>query len=435
MNQPAWMAEAWALYGVAEASGRQTNARVAALYRDAGHAQIKDDAVPWCAAFVGACLARAGLPSTGSLRARSYLDYGEAADDPRPGDIVVLRRGASPTAGHVGFYVGRTRERLFLLGGNQSDAVTVAGFAASRLLGVRRVGGSVDVDEAVPGDDNDAFATALAHVLKMEGGYTNDRYDPGGPTNQGITLATLARYRKWTLNSGSRAELVGALKAIREREVRAIYRVFYWRPSRAGEMPAGLDLMHFDASVNHGVRGAARLLQRAVGVSVDGEIGPITMGAILSADVAPLIRAYADARERRYRALHHFWRFGRGWLNRVAASRKAALAQASASSPQAPPSTLKTPRTSPMSTHSTNADPKPLGEKWWAQSITLWGAFITTLSTVLPIVGPFVGLSLSAAMVEQIGAHVIQILQALGGISGVLLTVFGRMRASTRLHG
>ncbi len=72
--------------------------------------------------------------------------------------------------------------------------------------------------------------------------------------------------------------------------------------------------------------------------------------------------------------------------------------------------------------------------KWWVESITLWGAFITTLSTVLPIVGPLFGLHLTSVMIEQVGAHVVTILQALGGISGILLTVFGRFRATHALR-
>ena len=35
------------------------------------------------------------------------------------------------------------------------------------------------------------------------------------------------------------------------------------------------------------------------------------------APVDETLRRYAEARRARYRALHHFWRFGRGWLARV----------------------------------------------------------------------------------------------------------------------
>ncbi|MEO1794943.1 MAG: TIGR02594 family protein, partial [Pseudomonadota bacterium] len=316
MQQPPWMAEAWALFGASEIAGPRANSRIADLYRDAGHASVRDDAVPWCAAFVGACLKRAGIRPTGSLRARSYLKFGVAAEVPKPGDVVVLTRGASPTAGHVGFLVGETETRVLLLGGNQSNAVTVAAFSRDRILGFRRPAldtqqrAEASTDQGASAED--AFAPCLAHVLRMEGGYVNDPYDPGGPTHRGITLATFARYRKTPNFTEARRALVADLKAIKDEEVRAIYEAFYWRPSRAQEMPAGVDLMHFDASVNHGLTGAARLLQSTLGVTVDGEIGPVTMGALRASDPSQTIAAYADARARRYRSLRHFWRFGRG---------------------------------------------------------------------------------------------------------------------------
>ena len=37
----------------------------------------------------------------------------------------------------------------------------------------------------------------------MEGGYDDDPYDPGGPTNQGITLAEFARDRGVELTAGT----------------------------------------------------------------------------------------------------------------------------------------------------------------------------------------------------------------------------------------
>lgn len=452
-----WMAVAWALYGVQEAPGKATNATVRALYRDAGHPHVRDDAVPWCAAFVSAVLERAGVPSTRSLRARSYLSWGTAIDGPMLGAIAVLSRGSNPAYGHVGFVVGSTARHVFLLGGNQSDAVTVARFPMSRVLGYRMdrppSANSRTTETPVPdnaatsqrrdlGDDNnteDRFAAALQHVLKMEGGYTDDPYDPGGPTNKGITLAMYARNRGISLTEFTRPGLISALKRIDDATVSGIYERRYWTPSRAADMPSGVDLMHFDASVNHGVRGAAKLVQSAVGVSVDGEIGPITMGAISSTSPRDLIAAYARARRTRYRALPHFWRFGRGWLNRVAATEKRALATAAAMpAPHRDLITRQTPSTKPrsddaMTTSNNTSSSKTDTTKWWGQSMTLWGAFITTMTTVLPVVGPLFGLNLTGAAIEQIGQHVTVILQALGGISGILLTIAGRMRASTQL--
>ena len=54
-----------------------SNPKVVAYYRDAGFPEVKDDAVAWCAAFVGAMIKRAGGKPSGSLAARSYLKWGK----------------------------------------------------------------------------------------------------------------------------------------------------------------------------------------------------------------------------------------------------------------------------------------------------------------------------------------------------------------------
>jgi hypothetical protein len=83
-------------------------------------------------------LARAQLPNTGSLAARSYLTYGRKLDKPEPGCIVVFWRG-SPTSwqGHVAFFVGDAGAHVRVLGGNQSNAVTEASYPKSQVLGYR----------------------------------------------------------------------------------------------------------------------------------------------------------------------------------------------------------------------------------------------------------------------------------------------------------
>lgn len=121
--------------------GVGSNPEVVGYYAEAGHPGVKNDAVAWCAAFVGAMLHRAGIKGTGSLSARSYLMWGEAtkATDAKPGDIVIFRRGNSPWMGHVGFFAGWAPDGMMLvLGGNQKDAVSIARYSPSALLGIRR---------------------------------------------------------------------------------------------------------------------------------------------------------------------------------------------------------------------------------------------------------------------------------------------------------
>lgn len=119
-----------------------SNPKVVQMYADSGHAEIKDDAVPWCAAFVGSILAKVGAVGTGSLMARSYTNWGKevpSLDAAQRGDIVVLSRGSNPASGHVGFYHGHGAGKIHLLGGNQGDQVSVAQYAADRLVAIRRI--------------------------------------------------------------------------------------------------------------------------------------------------------------------------------------------------------------------------------------------------------------------------------------------------------
>jgi uncharacterized protein (TIGR02594 family) len=95
------------------------------------------DETPWCAAFVGWCLERAGVPGTGKANARSYLDWGGPLMKPRPGCIVVFSRGGNQAQGHVGFALREMAGRIDVLGGNQGDAVSIQRYPRDRLLGWR----------------------------------------------------------------------------------------------------------------------------------------------------------------------------------------------------------------------------------------------------------------------------------------------------------
>jgi hypothetical protein len=50
--------------------------------------------------------------------------------------VVVFRRGNSSWQGHVAFYLGQEGSRIVVLGGNQTDAVTIASYSMA-VLGCR----------------------------------------------------------------------------------------------------------------------------------------------------------------------------------------------------------------------------------------------------------------------------------------------------------
>jgi lysozyme family protein len=303
----------------------------------------------------------------------------------------------------------------------------------------------------------------------MEGGWTDDPVDPGGPTNFGITLADYARDKDVTLAADTFGALKAELKAIPQSTVRRIYRERYWQPACCPQLSPALAFFHFDAAVNQGVTGAARMLQEAVGATIDGEIGPETLAKTGAQSVATTLDRYADIRRRHYRSLSTFWRFGKGWLARVdrtlAAAR--ALSPGNERRPDSPPhraegasstrrgeglgvggtpnadvqqlpapsqpkeTTTMTDQTQPAATP---ANGNGNGSKWWGSSMTIWGAAITTLSTVLPVVGPLIGLNVTAELVQQLGDQIVIVVQAVGGLVGTILTIYGRARATTTLE-
>lgn len=438
MDQPRWLDIAWAELGQREMAGKANNARILEYYSDAGHPEVTHDEVAWCAAFVGACLIRAGLSGTGSLMARSYLAWGAPLDGPRIGAIAILPRGSDPASGHVGFVAGVTTGSILLLAGNQGDAVSVQRFSKSQVLGYRWPSSEHTQPDPTASSaytvDN-AFEHALAHVLEMEGGWSEDPYDPGGPTNKGITLGTYAAYKGIAVSDGNFSALKQELRSIGEDTVRTIYRQRYWKPCRAAELPAGLALIHFDAAVNHGVGASARILQEAVGAAIDGEIGPLTLSAAHATAQTRSLQAYAEIRRRRYRALPHFWRFGRGWLARVDKSLARALSRLDVPNPTPKASQSKETETmaeqEAMRTATTTIEQDA---KWWGESMTIWGALLTALTTVLPVLGPLIGIDVTGDMVRQIGDQAVKAIQAIGGLMGTILTIYGRTRANTRIE-
>lgn len=125
------------------------------------------------------------------------------------------------------------------------------------------------------------FDEVLKTVLGFEGGYSNDPNDKGGETNLGVTAGTLERAHKAGIVNHS------DVKRLTRAEAARIYHDFYWKASRCDLLPEPLDLLVFDAAVNHGVGGAGKLLQRALNtmgaaLTVDGAIGPKSWAAIVA---------------------------------------------------------------------------------------------------------------------------------------------------------
>ncbi|SOC22122.1 NlpC/P60 family protein [Rhodobacter maris] len=131
-----WMAEAARMKGLHE---RRDTAELRAWF-DRTVRWIDPREVAWCGAFVATCI-RSALPAAelpeNPLGARAWGSFGDPVE-PVFGAVLTFWRGA-PTGwqGHVGFYWGEDASACHVLGGNQSDAVTVTRIAKTRLLAAR----------------------------------------------------------------------------------------------------------------------------------------------------------------------------------------------------------------------------------------------------------------------------------------------------------
>jgi uncharacterized protein (TIGR02594 family) len=133
-----WYETAKSLLGTKEVSGKGNNPAILNWAKGIGGWVAKfynADEIPWCGLFVAHCMKKNGIPvHDGVLSALSWNSWGTPLSKGVPGAVMVFVR---PGGGHVGFYVSEDKEAYHILGGNQSDNVTVSRVAKSRLKGIR----------------------------------------------------------------------------------------------------------------------------------------------------------------------------------------------------------------------------------------------------------------------------------------------------------
>ncbi len=157
---------------------------------------------------------------------------------------------------------------------------------------------------------SNAFANAVAFVLRLEGGYSDSPIDPGGETKFGIS-----KRRYPHLN----------IRELTQEQATGIYRRDFWERYRCDEIAyVPLAAHYFSACVNVGPTVAAKALQRASNamggcLTVDGISGSRTIAAVNDiTDGGLLLNAFF------HHLLEHYLGLGydaylKGWARRVVA--------------------------------------------------------------------------------------------------------------------
>ena len=158
--------------------------------------------------------------------------------------------------------------------------------------------------------------TLKPFIRSWEGGFANDKYDRGGATKWGVTIGTFRSVY-------GKSKTVQDLKNMTEEQWDHIFKVLFWDKCRADEIKSQsvANLIVDWVWASGGLQ--LRKIQKIVGVSVDGVVGPKTIAAIndyaggaralfdkIKVNRAAFINAIAVGSQARYK---------RGWSRRLSA--------------------------------------------------------------------------------------------------------------------
>ena len=169
---------------------------------------------------------------------------------------------------------------------------------------------------------SDKVQALITRLIERERGYVNHPSDRGGPTNWGITQATLSRWRKQPVTAFQ-------VQALSQAEARLIYfDEYFTRPGFEAISDPELQELVFDFAVNSGPGAASKALQTALfhmGLykgAIDGGFGPQSQAALRACTNIPEL--YYRTKCERYELFLRFIGhdpaqavFATGWANRL----------------------------------------------------------------------------------------------------------------------
>ncbi len=149
-------------------------------------------------------------------------------------------------------------------------------------------------------------------VMEIEGG---GKLVENSADNGGLT--------KWGIARNAHPELSAAdIRSLTKIQAKVIYKSDYWDPLKTSKFANRVRLAIFDSAVNHGLPGAAKLIQKAANsggakLKVDGEIGAMTLAAVKAIPAVDFLVLLSAERLALYQAHEDFASFGKGWTKRL----------------------------------------------------------------------------------------------------------------------
>lgn len=165
------------------------------------------------------------------------------------------------------------------------------------------------------------FDKAFERVVGHEGGYQNDRADRGNWTS-GVIGKGEQKGTKFGISAMSYPDV--DIKNLTVEQAKAIYKRDFWDKLGMDRFKPAMQFQLFDAAINHGWINTVKILQRALGLTDDGIIGPKTIAAVNAKDLHDMLMLFLAYRLDFFTAINTFATYGRGWVRRVANNLKLA---------------------------------------------------------------------------------------------------------------
>lgn len=153
-------------------------------------------------------------------------------------------------------------------------------------------------------------------ILAWEGGYVESPTENGGAAKHGVSLS-LWKAHGYDKNGDGKIDKHD-LKLIDERDtINRILKPLFWDKCKA-DMIVDQSVANIivDWVYNSGFS-AIKKVQTLIGVASDGVVGQKTIDAINSKDPKKLFEDIWNLREKHYKSLSNFSKYGKGWMNRL----------------------------------------------------------------------------------------------------------------------
>lgn len=164
---------------------------------------------------------------------------------------------------------------------------------------------------------NETLEHAFERAKKT--GWANDPADRGGATMVGVTIGT---YRTYCRYKGRKVPTVNDLKNITYKEWRDVVHTLYWSKWKADLIEdQNVANMIVDWVWASGQGIGIKRVQKILGVTADGIVGPKTLAAVNAADPHELFTKVYNARAAHFNAIvkanpsQKKWL--KGWMNRI----------------------------------------------------------------------------------------------------------------------